>query len=82
MTDAHFPRADALEVPPAIDPEHCTGCTQCLLICPVAAIRREGLKCVLIDSECVRCGRCLDACPTEAVSARPKGEREEDTNGG
>lgn len=52
---------------PTILVDRCTGCTQCLLLCPVGAIARRGVRCLILDQACIRCGRCLFACPNEAV---------------
>lgn len=54
--------------PPKIHGERCTGCTQCLLVCPVAAIERRGVKCTVLDSRCILCGRCLWMCPNGALT--------------
>lgn len=48
--------------------EHCTGCTACASICPVAAIEmvadQEGFKFPKVESErCLNCGACLKVCP-------------------
>ena len=48
--------------------DHCTGCTACASICPVAAIEmvadKEGFKFPQVESErCINCGACLRVCP-------------------
>ncbi|MBD3175614.1 MAG: ferredoxin [Armatimonadia bacterium] len=70
MANTNAPRPDALEVAPEIDRERCTGCTQCLLICPVGAIERRGMRCFVSSEVCVRCGRCPTVCPNEAIETR------------
>ena len=50
-----------------VDKEKCTGCSVCIEICPVNAIRVEGEKAVIAE-ECVECGVCVNECPNEAVS--------------
>jgi len=45
----------------------CTGCKDCLKICPVDAITmKKGVA--VIDTEiCIECEECMDECPTEAI---------------
>jgi heterodisulfide reductase subunit A len=56
-----------------IDKELCTGCANCIQICPTSAIRlksRDGLL-SLAEVEvlrCTGCGNCLVACPVKAIS--------------
>ena len=50
-----------------IDLEQCTGCGQCVEICPVTAIKIEKEKAVINKSECVDCGNCVDECPNGAI---------------
>jgi len=46
--------------------EKCTGCGDCVEICPVSAIKIEKEKAVIND-ECVECGACVNECPNEAL---------------
>lgn len=49
-----------------INKEKCTGCNQCIRVCPVGAISKDWT----IDfDKCryVRCFRCYDVCPTGAI---------------
>ena len=50
-----------------IDLEKCTGCSKCVEVCPVNAIKIENKKAVVND-ECVECAACVNECPTEAIS--------------
>ncbi|MDP4282306.1 MAG: [Fe-Fe] hydrogenase large subunit C-terminal domain-containing protein [Bacteroidota bacterium] len=46
----------------------CIGCSHCMNICPVEAIRvREG-KARLIPNRCVDCGECYRVCPVGAIA--------------
>lgn len=46
----------------------CTGCAECVSICPKDAIARDG-KIISIDrKKCTICGRCCEKCPTEALT--------------
>lgn len=68
---------------PAIDKTGCTGCGQCIGICPVEAIalvsandpkqlRRK--QAMLIEEHCLGCGLCARACPVNCIrmTARPE----------
>ncbi len=48
----------------------CTGCGECLHICPVkGAITGEpGERHVIQKTMCIGCGRCLNICPAHAIS--------------
>jgi Na+-translocating ferredoxin:NAD+ oxidoreductase RNF subunit RnfB len=49
------------------DPDKCTGCGQCVDICPVNAIEMiEDLP--IVDREwCIGCGVCAVPCPSSAI---------------
>lgn len=50
-----------------VDPSKCTGCNQCVSVCPVKAIAGEQGLIHVVDNElCTRCGACFDACPEDA----------------
>lgn len=51
-----------------INLEQCTGCGQCVAICPVEAISLENKKAKVDADTCVDCGQCVDECPTKAIS--------------
>ncbi|MDR0656539.1 MAG: 4Fe-4S binding protein [Treponema sp.] len=52
-----------------IDPDICTGCTECLDICPVDCIEgRRGYIHMIDEKDCTRCGKCIEACPENAVN--------------
>jgi len=50
-----------------VDQEKCTGCGQCVDVCPIEAIELDN-DIVLISDECIECGACTVVCPTEAIS--------------
>jgi tetrathionate reductase subunit B len=69
---AIYKRADGLVI---IDPERCTGCTNCVTACPYSAVyMNDALQ---IAQKCTGCAhlldagwsepRCVDACPTGAL---------------
>ena len=54
--------------------DRCTGCGECVSVCPFYLIKMEGDK-AQIMSGCTFCGACVDACSFEAIVL--KEEREE-----
>lgn len=65
---------------PDIDPAKCTGCGQCVAICPTSALsirdqKSEDLrKLLLYYGDCIFCTLCGPACPYEAISFNGKYE--------
>lgn len=68
---------------PAIETNGCTGCGQCVGVCPVAAValtsasdpqRPRRRQATLIEAQCLGCGLCARACPRQRIhmAARPK----------
>jgi NAD-dependent dihydropyrimidine dehydrogenase PreA subunit len=59
---------------PVIDPERCTNCMQCVLVCPknvFAAKRTIPLKAVAVHPEsCIDCLACIKQCPETALFNR------------
>ena len=49
------------------DRERCTGCGQCVEICPVHVIKMEGDFPVIDQDWCIGCGVCAVPCPASAV---------------
>jgi NAD-dependent dihydropyrimidine dehydrogenase PreA subunit len=49
------------------DQEKCTGCGQCVEICPVQVIKMEGDFPVVDKDWCIGCGVCAIPCPSSAV---------------
>jgi len=47
-----------------VDFSKCTGCMQCLDVCPVNI---EKLEDVENSTDCTRCGRCIEACQANAL---------------
>ena len=50
-----------------IDKKTCSGCGECVEVCPVSAIKIEKEKAVVND-DCVECGACVGDCSTGAIS--------------
>jgi len=48
--------------------EKCTGCGDCVEVCPVEAISLNDDKAVIDEDTCTECGLCVDECPNDAIS--------------
>lgn len=56
---------------PVFDPEKCTGCNTCQIICPEGCIRCLEKKHYEADYEyCKGCGMCAAACPVGAITMK------------
>jgi hypothetical protein len=45
----------------------CTGCGECMKICPAEAIRMEKGKAVFDLEKCIGCAECITICPNDAL---------------
>jgi iron only hydrogenase large subunit-like protein len=52
-----------------LDKEKCQGCTNCIKLCPVEAIRVHDGKAKIIEERCIDCGECIRSCPNHAKVA-------------
>jgi iron only hydrogenase large subunit-like protein len=52
-----------------LDEEKCKGCTNCIKLCPVEAIRVHRGKAKIIEERCIDCGECIRSCPNHAKIA-------------
>ncbi|MCD6117562.1 4Fe-4S binding protein [bacterium] len=63
-----------------IDQNRCTGCGECINVCPFGAISIQNNKASINNSMCRMCSICIDACPEGAISdeklSRPSGAQE------
>ena len=51
-----------------IDPQTCTGCGECLDVCPADCIEGKAKYIHMIDEfDCTKCGKCIEACEEGAV---------------
>ena len=50
-----------------VDEEKCTGCGQCVDVCPIEAITIDEGKASINEETCVECGVCETECPSEAI---------------
>ena len=51
-----------------IDPKLCTGCGECMDVCPADCIEGKPKYIHMIDElDCTRCGKCMEVCDDEAI---------------
>lgn len=53
--------------------EKCIGCNQCMINCPVQAVRLKNSKAVIYNDICIDCGECIKVCPHDAHVAQKNG---------
>ena len=54
---------------PQIDKELCTGCGDCIVICPTDALELvNGVAVITEPSACNYCAECEMICPVEAIA--------------
>ena len=54
-------------MPSKVDADKCTGCGNCVEVCPMEAIKLEDDIAVVDEEECIECGACVDECPEDAM---------------
>lgn len=53
---------------PVLDVTHCTGCGDCVAVCPTGCLEVAGAGAWLPRPlDCVGCGACERVCPADAV---------------
>jgi len=55
-----------------LNPDLCTGCGQCLEVCPHGVFTRNNRVVRIQDRDgCMECGACARNCPVEAIEVDP-----------
>jgi len=58
---------------PALDETRCTGCGDCVLLCPTDCLEMSGpLPWLPRPEACVRCTICVLICPSNAIAMLEK----------
>jgi ferredoxin len=50
-----------------VDHERCSGCGNCVAVCPVDAIRLDDGKARIEVDACAGCGACVEECNDKAI---------------
>ena len=57
---------------PELDVARCTGCADCVVVCPTQCLEMSGaLPWLPRPTDCIACYACEQLCPTEAIKVRP-----------
>jgi pyruvate ferredoxin oxidoreductase delta subunit len=75
-SSTEYPTGDWRTFKPVRDPEKCTKCLLCPMICPDAAIKWiKATEEIVFDYEfCKGCGICANECPAQAIKMVREGE--------
>jgi NAD-dependent dihydropyrimidine dehydrogenase PreA subunit len=53
---------------PTLDPSRCTGCADCVTVCPTQCLAMSGdLPWLPRPADCIACKACEVVCPTQAI---------------
>jgi pyruvate formate lyase activating enzyme len=63
----HNPETQRHRTQLAFDPEKCSGCGDCVSVCPKAAISIHHEKALVDRANCNDCGECTPVCPSAAL---------------
>jgi NAD-dependent dihydropyrimidine dehydrogenase PreA subunit len=66
-TMQYLKNADTLK----LNPELCSGCSMCMIVCPHAVFEMVNKKAMIMDiDDCMECGACARNCRFGAISVR------------
>ena len=51
----------------SVNHTRCSGCTECLKVCPSTAVTMIGEKAYIDPTECIECGKCVEVCRWNAI---------------
>jgi ferredoxin len=69
---------------PLLDETRCTGCGDCVRVCPTDCLEMGGaLPWMPRPGDCISCGLCEKVCPAQAIQLTEPdtGERDQDGSG-
>jgi NAD-dependent dihydropyrimidine dehydrogenase PreA subunit len=53
---------------PLLDETRCTGCGDCVAVCPTNCLAMAGaIPWLIRPADCVSCAACIAVCPAEAI---------------
>jgi NAD-dependent dihydropyrimidine dehydrogenase PreA subunit len=55
------------DMPVKIDHEQCSGCGDCVEVCPTTSLVLIDEKCIPKPEDCIDCNACIDACTHNAI---------------
>ncbi|MEW5901236.1 MAG: DUF362 domain-containing protein [Acidobacteriota bacterium] len=61
-----------LTLTPAVIPEKCQACRECLEVCPAKAVRLVGEAAWVDESSCIHCLCCHEVCPHQALRLKQR----------
>ena len=68
LDDLPYATFGFFEMYPIVDPEKCSGCGNCVEVCPSAIYQIEDGKSIPLKPEdCIECWACVNECPEESI---------------
>ncbi len=54
---------------PIVDVNKCTGCEECVDVCPVEVFEMKDEKSIVVQAEeCLGCESCIEVCESDAIT--------------